>query len=158
MNVCYWNLSFLQNFKDLLVKKDIIVILIGHWFLHAFSLIALTEWSKPNVDGPLFLLVFFPSFFYIITVRLSDPDNFKWSALLQMTMWQSKVSESVLLISVCISLYWCIITRASTFLCMRLWVSWLSQSMLYWKSWMFSVDSDFLPQGMLTRWAAGISS
>ena len=116
MNVCYWNLSLLQNFKDLLAKKDIIVILIGHWFLHAFSLIALTEWSKPNVDGPLFLLVFFPSFFYIITVRLSDPDNFKWSALLQMTMWQSKVSESVLLISVCIGLYWCIITRANTLL------------------------------------------
>jgi hypothetical protein len=61
----------------LLGKKDIIVILIGHWFLHAFALIALTEWSKPKLDGPLFLLVFLPSLFYIMTVQLSDPSNFK---------------------------------------------------------------------------------
>ncbi|CAB3977498.1 JNK1 MAPK8-associated membrane -like, partial [Paramuricea clavata] len=67
----------ITNFKDLLAKKDIIAILIGHWFLHAFSLIALTEWSEPKMDGPLFLLVFFPSLFYIMTVRLSDPYKFK---------------------------------------------------------------------------------
>ncbi|XP_028402899.1 JNK1/MAPK8-associated membrane protein-like [Dendronephthya gigantea] len=66
----------IANFKDLLAKKDVIVILIGHWILHAFSLIALTEWSEPSVNGPLFLMVFFPSVFYIMTVKLSSPNKF----------------------------------------------------------------------------------
>ncbi|XP_046859462.1 JNK1/MAPK8-associated membrane protein-like [Xenia sp. Carnegie-2017] len=66
-----------KSFKDLLINKDVIVILLCHWFLHIFSLIAMTQWSQPKVDGLLFLLVFLPSLFYILTVRLSDPRKFK---------------------------------------------------------------------------------
>ena len=58
-------------------KKDVVAILIGHWFLHAFALIALTEWTNPKVHGPLFLLVVLPSLFYLLTVKLSDPRKFK---------------------------------------------------------------------------------
>jgi hypothetical protein len=46
------------------------------------------------MDGPLFLLVFFPSLFYIMTVRLSEPYKFKWPALLQMMVWKGMWANS----------------------------------------------------------------
>lgn len=67
----------ITSISEVLEKKDIILILIGHWFLHAFALIALTEWTNPKMNGSLFVLVVLPSFFYVVTVKLSDPRKFK---------------------------------------------------------------------------------
>lgn len=67
----------ITNISEVMEKKDVIVILIGHWVLHAFALIALTEWRDPKTHGSLFALVVLPSLFYLLTVKLSDPRKFK---------------------------------------------------------------------------------
>lgn len=67
----------ITSISEVLQKKDLIVILITHWFLHAFALIALTEWKNPQTSGSLFVLVVLPSLFYLLTVKLSDPKKFK---------------------------------------------------------------------------------
>jgi len=49
------------------------VIMLGHWLLHAFSIIALTQLRDPAVHASLLCLVPFPAIFYILTVKFTDP-------------------------------------------------------------------------------------
>lgn len=68
-----------EGFKEL-VKESFctersLCILIGHWFLHAYGIVSLTEIREPALHLPLLLLVFFPVIFYICTVKFTDPDN-----------------------------------------------------------------------------------
>ena len=51
------------------------VIVLGHWLLHGYGLVAVTQLSRPLLDGLLLLLVPFPTVFYIITVRFTDPSR-----------------------------------------------------------------------------------
>lgn len=68
-----------QDFKDLWREHfgdaRNLTIVIGHWVLHAYGIISLTELSEPSFHGPLLVLVFFPVFFYIFTAKFTDPDN-----------------------------------------------------------------------------------
>jgi len=50
-----------------------VVIMFGHWILHAFSIIALTQLRDPAIHAPLLCLVPFPAIFYILTVKFTDP-------------------------------------------------------------------------------------
>ena len=50
-------------------------IVLGHWLLHAYGLVAVTQLSRPLLDGLLLLLVPVPTVFYIITVRFTDPSR-----------------------------------------------------------------------------------
>lgn len=52
-----------------------ITILIGHWLLHAYGIIALTRMEEPSFHAPLIALVPFPAIFYVLTVPFSDPEN-----------------------------------------------------------------------------------
>ncbi|ERL84871.1 hypothetical protein D910_02294 [Dendroctonus ponderosae] len=46
-----------------------IVIVLGHWCLHAYGIISLTQLDKPLMHGLLLLLVPLPALFYIFTVH-----------------------------------------------------------------------------------------
>ncbi|KAI1302411.1 JNK1/MAPK8-associated membrane protein [Halotydeus destructor] len=52
-----------------------IVILIGHWLLHAFGLVALTQMKDATVYLPLVFAVPCPTLFYILTSRFTDPSK-----------------------------------------------------------------------------------
>ena len=52
-----------------------LVILIGHWGLHAYGIIAITELTEPALHGSLCALVPLPALFYILTSRFSDPSS-----------------------------------------------------------------------------------
>lgn len=68
-----------QEFKDLLKENFCntrnLTIVIGHWILHAYGIISLTELKDPSFHAPLIALVFFPVLFYITTAKFTDPDN-----------------------------------------------------------------------------------
>lgn len=52
------------------------VILSGHWLLHAFGILSITQLENPTRDLALLSCVPFPALFYIMTSRFSDPVNF----------------------------------------------------------------------------------
>nr|AVK87135.1 JNK1/MAPK8-associated membrane protein-like [Anadara broughtonii] len=52
-----------------------LTIIIGHWFLHAFGIIAMTQLADPYIHIPLLALVPFPTIFYILTVQFTHPDH-----------------------------------------------------------------------------------
>ena len=51
------------------------VIMIGHWGLHAYGIIAITELTKPALHGSLCALVPLPALFYVLTSRFSEPST-----------------------------------------------------------------------------------
>lgn len=58
-----------------LVEERNIVILLGHWALHAYGIIAITQLTKPAIHASLILLVPLPALFYIFTARFTDPNK-----------------------------------------------------------------------------------
>nr|CAH7733945.1 unnamed protein product [Callosobruchus chinensis] len=52
-----------------------LVILLGHWGLHAYGLIAVTQLKQPLTHAPLLMLVPLPTVFYILTARFTDPNS-----------------------------------------------------------------------------------
>lgn len=52
-----------------------IVILLGHWILHAYGIIAITQLQDPVLDKALLALVPLPAVFYILTARFTDPNK-----------------------------------------------------------------------------------
>lgn len=69
-----------QSAKSLLLgcAKDArsAVILLGHWLLHAFGILAITQIREPSLHLPMLALVPVPALFYVLTVRFSEPENF----------------------------------------------------------------------------------
>lgn len=59
-------------FKD---ERDFLV-LVGHWLLHAFGILAITQLTNPTVHLSLLTLVPVPALFYVATARFTDPNNF----------------------------------------------------------------------------------
>ncbi|KAL1514081.1 hypothetical protein ABEB36_003401 [Hypothenemus hampei] len=51
-------------------------IVIGHWCLHAYGIISLTQLTRPILHGLLLLLVPIPALFYIFTTKFTDPVGF----------------------------------------------------------------------------------
>lgn len=52
-----------------------LVILLGHWGLHAYGIIAITQLTEGVLHGSLCALVPLPALFYILTSRFTDPSN-----------------------------------------------------------------------------------
>ncbi|KAG8228607.1 hypothetical protein J437_LFUL009312 [Ladona fulva] len=50
-----------------------VVILLGHWALHAYGIIAITQLQRPVFHASLIALVPLPAAFYILTARFTDP-------------------------------------------------------------------------------------
>ncbi|KAK6999242.1 JNK1/MAPK8-associated membrane protein [Biomphalaria glabrata] len=66
-----------QVMKDL-IKQNVtnirnLTILLGHWALHAYGIMAITQLVQPAYQAPLVALVPFPTIFYILTVKFTDP-------------------------------------------------------------------------------------
>nr|CAD7402629.1 unnamed protein product [Timema cristinae] len=51
------------------------VILIGHWLLHAYGIIALTQLREPALHAALIALIPLPAAFYVLTARFTDPNK-----------------------------------------------------------------------------------
>lgn len=67
-----------QSIKEL-IKENFtscrnLTILIGHWLLHTYGIIALTELKNPTFHASFIALVPFPALFYILTVKFTNPD------------------------------------------------------------------------------------
>lgn len=79
-SACHFAFKLDQEPKTLLMgcfKGDrSTVILLGHWLLHAFGILAITQLNEPKRDLSLLCLIPLPSLFYIATARFSDPENF----------------------------------------------------------------------------------
>ena len=71
-----------QNVRQLLKTRRHVCILLVHWLMHAYGLLAVTELRQPSVHGPLFVLVLAPTLFYLGTTSLTDPGKF--------TTWQQQ--------------------------------------------------------------------
>lgn len=59
-----------------LVEPRNIVILVGHWCLHAYGIISITQFTNLKVHGLMILLVPLPALFYIFTARFTDPSKY----------------------------------------------------------------------------------
>ncbi|XP_005102547.1 JNK1/MAPK8-associated membrane protein isoform X2 [Aplysia californica] len=66
-----------QRMKELLrhsfTNIRSLTILLGHWVVHAYGIVAITQLGQPSFHAPLIALVPFPTLFYIVTVRFTDP-------------------------------------------------------------------------------------
>ncbi|KAJ8979739.1 hypothetical protein NQ317_004726 [Molorchus minor] len=58
-----------------LVEPRNIVILLGHWCLHAYGIISITLLTEPLLHGLLITLVPLPALFYIFTAKFTDPNK-----------------------------------------------------------------------------------
>nr|CAG4644220.1 EOG090X0BGA [Lepidurus arcticus] len=52
-----------------------LVVVLGHWLLHAYGIIAITQLSRPVLHSAFLALVPLPSLFYVATVKFTDPDQ-----------------------------------------------------------------------------------
>ncbi|XP_050315740.1 JNK1/MAPK8-associated membrane protein [Anthonomus grandis grandis] len=62
--------------KSTVTQPRNVVIVLGHWGLHAYGIISLTQMQDPLMNGLLLLLVPLPAVFYIFTARFTDPTMF----------------------------------------------------------------------------------
>ena len=66
-----------QSVKSLLLTSVTytrnVVILLGHWGLHAYGIVAVTELKQMSLHLSLIGLVPIPALFYILTARFTDP-------------------------------------------------------------------------------------
>lgn len=62
---------FFNSIKD----ARSVVILIGHWLLHAFGIVALTEMKEPAFNGLLLACTPLPTIFYVVTSRFTNPSK-----------------------------------------------------------------------------------
>nr|SVE74383.1 EOG090X0BGA [Daphnia barbata] len=69
-----------QSWKALLYETvsrvHNLVVVIGHWVLHGFGLVALTLWLQPQFLAAVLTLVPVPTFLYIALSRFTDPGKF----------------------------------------------------------------------------------
>lgn len=61
-------LGCVKDFRNL-------VILLGHWGLHAYGIVAITQLTEGVLHASLCALVPLPACFYILTSRFTDPAN-----------------------------------------------------------------------------------
>ncbi|XP_047480874.1 JNK1/MAPK8-associated membrane protein-like [Penaeus chinensis] len=78
-NAAHFAFQLDQSMPGLLLGciRDIrnLVILIGHWGLHAYGIIAIMVLNEKDLYGSLCALVPLPAVFYILTSRFTDPSN-----------------------------------------------------------------------------------
>lgn len=78
-NTINLHVSLLQSmsslFSQTLKESRNLTILIGHWFLHAYGIIAITQLQDPVLHWALLAVVPFPSLFYILTSKFTDPSK-----------------------------------------------------------------------------------
>lgn len=63
-----------ESYSDL-IRKDRLLVLFNHWFLHAFGLIALSKENQLEQDLLLLFLVPVPALFYFFTTKFTKPSR-----------------------------------------------------------------------------------
>nr|XP_022904523.1 JNK1/MAPK8-associated membrane protein isoform X1 [Onthophagus taurus]XP_022904524.1 JNK1/MAPK8-associated membrane protein isoform X1 [Onthophagus taurus] len=58
-----------------LVPRNMIIV-IGHWIMHAYGIISITQLTNPTDHALLILLIPVPTLFYICTAKFTDPSKF----------------------------------------------------------------------------------
>lgn len=53
-----------------------LMVVLGHWVLHGFGLVALTMWLEPKLLVTILTLVPLPTFLYVALSRFTDPGKF----------------------------------------------------------------------------------
>ncbi|XP_063296424.1 JNK1/MAPK8-associated membrane protein [Pelobates fuscus] len=71
----YMSASEIESFKDLLVKKKRLVVLLSHWLIHAYGIISISKVEKLERDLPLLALIPGPTLFYLLTAKFTDPSR-----------------------------------------------------------------------------------
>lgn len=78
-SAAHFSIQLDQSVHSLIVSTLLdernIVILVGHWALHAYGIIAITQLAKPALHASLILLVPLPALFYVFTARFTDPSK-----------------------------------------------------------------------------------
>lgn len=54
-----------------------VAILLGHWCLHAYGIISITQLTNPALHSLMILLVPLPAIFYVCTAKFTDPNKFQ---------------------------------------------------------------------------------
>lgn len=67
----------ITHVRQLVSNKRHVIIIIIHWLVHAYGILAVTLVQDPAVHGPLFTLVLAPVLFYLGTHSFTDPSKFK---------------------------------------------------------------------------------
>lgn len=67
----------ITHIRQLLSSRRHVIIIIAHWLVHAYGILAVTLLRKPAVHGPLFTLVLAPVLFYLLTHSFTEPNKFK---------------------------------------------------------------------------------
>lgn len=67
--------SYSSVTKDIFLNGRNLTILVGHWFLHAFGIISLTQLTQLEIHLPILALVPFPTLFFILTIQFSHPSH-----------------------------------------------------------------------------------
>lgn len=63
--------------RQLLSSRRHMIIIIAHWLVHAYGILAVTLLRNPAVHGPMFALVLAPVLFYLGTHSFTEPNKFK---------------------------------------------------------------------------------
>ncbi|XP_034941065.1 JNK1/MAPK8-associated membrane protein [Chelonus insularis] len=76
-NAAHFAFKLNQTMKSLLLSSvsDIknITIILGHWLLHGYGIMAIATLRGISIHPAMFLLVPLPALFYILTARFTDP-------------------------------------------------------------------------------------
>ncbi|XP_048734627.1 JNK1/MAPK8-associated membrane protein-like [Ostrea edulis] len=67
--------SYSSVTKHIVLDGRNLTILVGHWFLHAFGIISLTQLTNLAIHLPILALVPFPTLFFILTIQFSHPSH-----------------------------------------------------------------------------------
>lgn len=66
--------SVKELFKENFCDARNLIILVGHWILHAYAIVSMTQLTDMTFHLSLLALVPLPVLFYICTVKFTDPD------------------------------------------------------------------------------------
>ncbi|XP_015120209.1 JNK1/MAPK8-associated membrane protein [Diachasma alloeum] len=76
-NAAHFAFKLNQTMKSLLLSSvsDIknVVVILGHWLLHGYGVIAVATLRGVNIHPAMLILVPLPALFYILTARFTDP-------------------------------------------------------------------------------------
>ena len=64
-----------QLLRSLVTSPRDLVILLCHWLLHAYAIVAFTQLNDPAFYLPFICLVPFPAIFYVLTVKFTEPSE-----------------------------------------------------------------------------------
>ncbi|XP_060239254.1 JNK1/MAPK8-associated membrane protein-like [Meriones unguiculatus] len=72
--VVYLVFAKIESYSDL-IRKDGLLVLLSHWFLHAYGVIALSRGKQLKQNLILLIFVPVPALFYLLTTKFTKPSR-----------------------------------------------------------------------------------